>query len=168
MSSDADVFEHDVLQPLDARWVSYRRRVALIRTLVYALLFFGGGVAFSVLQDVSPWVPLAIAAVPVVILALIGWLWPSFTYRYASYRVSGDGIEIRTGALWHRRIHVPRSRIQHSDVSQGPVERRFGLGTLTLSTAGTMHSAVRLPGLEHGSALAIRAHLTQHDAHDVV
>ena len=56
-------------------------------------------------------------------------------------------------------IHVPRSRVQHTDVSQGPVERRFGLGTLVIYTAGTDHAKVDLAGLEHGVALRLRDHL---------
>ena len=51
-------------------------------------------------------------------------------------------------------IHVPRSRVQHTDVSQGPVERRFGLGTLVIYTAGTDYARVDLAGLDHGSPYA--------------
>ena len=65
-------------------------------------------------------------------------------------------------------INVPRSRVQHTDVSQGPIERGFGLGTLVIYTAGTEHARVELHGLEHGTALHIRDHLLKSaDADDV-
>ena len=63
---------------------------------------------------------------------------------------------------------MPRSRVQHIDVSQGPIERRYGLGTLVIYTAGTDHAKVVLSGLEHGRALRIREHLLPSEAGDAV
>jgi hypothetical protein len=65
-------------------------------------------------------------------------------------------------------ITVPRTRVQHTDVSQGPIERRFGLGTLVVYTAGTDHAMVALSGLDHGRALMIREHLLPAAAGDAV
>lgn len=93
------------------------------------------------------------------LVALLGQYWPVVEHRHTFYMVDGIGIEIRRGVVWRRVINVPRSRIQHTDVSQGPLERRFGLGTLVIHTAGTDHSKVDLAGLDHGTALAIRDHL---------
>ena len=92
----------------------------------------------------------------------IGWLgrrWPELEHRHASYRVGTDAIEIKRGVLWRRVMTVPRSRIQHTDVSQGPLARRYGLATLSLYTAGTEHQKIDLPGLDHAVATAIRDHL---------
>jgi membrane protein YdbS with pleckstrin-like domain len=58
--------------------------------------------------------------------------------------------------------------VQHTDVSQGPLERRFGLGTLVIYTAGTAHSRVNLEGLDHEVARRIRAHLLPKDEGDAV
>ena len=69
------------------------------------------------------------------------------------------GLEIQRGVYWRATTNVPRSRIQHTDVSQGPLERRHGLGTLIVYTAGTQHSEVKLPGLDFTLARRIRAHL---------
>jgi membrane protein YdbS with pleckstrin-like domain len=70
--------------------------------------------------------------------------------------------------LWRSVIDVPRSRIQHSDVSQGPLERRFGLATFSVYTAGMRHAGVRLHGLAHDRALALRELLMQADDDDVI
>jgi uncharacterized protein len=63
---------------------------------------------------------------------------------------------------------VPRSRVQHTDVSQGPLERKHGLGRLVIFTAGTQHSRVELPGLAHHTALDIRDRLLPRQTADVV
>ena len=91
-------------------------------------------------------VPLWAAAI-----ALLAWQ----LYRWPADRLSPrvvprrrEGFEILRGVYWRTLTNVPRSRVQHTDVSQGPLERRFGLGTLVIYTAGTQHSQVTLPGLD--------------------
>jgi uncharacterized protein len=154
--------------PLDPRWIRYRRQVGWVDSLSFALLL-AGAAAGGVLLAGLPATPLGIAAgVLAIARAVIGQAWPAVEYRHASYGLGGHALEIRRGVLWRRLIHVPRSRIQHSDVSQGPLERLHGLGTLSVYTAGTAHSLVRLHGLEHGRALEIREQLMQADEDDVI
>ena len=101
----------------------------------------------------------------------LGWLahqWPVVVHRHASYRVDDEGIEIRQGVVWRRIVNVPLSRVQHTDVLQGPIERSFGLGTLVIFTAGTEHARVQLHGLDHGLALRIRDHLLSRGGGDDV
>lgn len=84
------------------------------------------------------------------------WIWPPLYYRHLRYGVDATGIVIERGVLWRSRISLPRVRIQHTDVSQGPLQRRFGVGTLKLYTAGSRHTMIVLPGLDHADAIALR------------
>lgn len=114
------------------------------------------------------------------LFALVGWLalvafgflwamvWPALRYRHESYRVLDDGLEIRRGVIWRAVIHVPKTRIQHTDVSRGPLERGFGLSTLVVYTAGTEHASVSLSGLAEADGFAIRDHLIPHGGQDAV
>ncbi len=117
----------------------------------------------AIFAPIPIWVKILLLAVAWPAAALgLGWLahqWPVVVHRHASYRVDDQGIEIRQGVVWRRIINVPLSRVQHTDVSQGPIERSFGLGTLVIFTAGTEHARVELHGLDHGLALRIRDHL---------
>lgn len=103
-----------------------------------------------------------------ILLAWFAQKWPPIAYRHASYTVDEHGIEIRRGVVWRSVTNVPRTRVQHTDVSQGPLERSHGLGTLVIHTAGTEHAIVGLHGLEHGVALALRNHLLPGGAVDAV
>ncbi len=58
---------------------------------------------------------------------------------------------------------IPRVRIQDSDVSQGPLQRRFGVATLKLYTAGSRFTCNELPGLDHDRALDLRDTLLRRD-----
>jgi membrane protein YdbS with pleckstrin-like domain len=107
----------------------------------------------------------------VVAMAMMTWVfhrWPAVEYRHRGYRLDADGIEIKDGVLWRRVMNVPRSRVQHTDVAQGPLERRHGLGRLIVYTAGTDHARVELPGLAHHDALQIRDRLLPTNASDAV
>lgn len=136
--------------------------VALLVALIVALL---AG------DDMDGWVRGLLPAawlLLVVLSGLLAYRWPVLHYQHTSYRVDDVGIEIRTGVYWRVVINVPRSRVQHIDVSNGPIDRRYGLGTLVLYTAGTDHAKVELAGLEHGRALRIREHLLPSGADDAV
>ena len=101
-------------------------------------------------------------------LAWYSYIWPPYEYRYTSYVLDADGIEIRSGVFWRSITNVPRSRVQHIDVSQGPLERSYGLGRLVIFTAGTHHSRVELPGLGYAVAVSLRNHLLPRGADDAV
>jgi uncharacterized protein len=141
-----------------------------IAVLAAALLVFLG---FSILveDDWPGWLPFALIAVWLIV-SLLGawhaWRWPAIAYGHTSCRVGEQGIEIHRGVYWRVVINVPRSRVQHIDVSQGPVERRYGLGTLVIYTAGTDHAKVQLEGLAHERALTIRELLLPSEAGDAV
>jgi uncharacterized protein len=161
----ADGIEHQ----LDPRVIPLQQAVGWI---VAACI---GGVSLVALLIVwaasrfSPLVLLGLVPLWLIVNGALVWhlqRWPAIAYRHTFYRVDDAGIEIRRGVYWRVVINVPRSRVQHTDVSQGPLERRFGLGTLVVYTAGTDHARVDLSGLEHGMALGIREHLLPNEGPD--
>lgn len=155
---------------LDPRWVPCQRLINLIPTFIVA------GVSFVFVLSLwagSGILMLGLLLLPVwtVLMAAFAWQlqrWPAVAYRFSSYRIDETGLEIRHGVYWRTTTNVPRSRVQHTDVSQGPIERRFGLGTLVVYTAGTAHSKVNLSGLDFDVARRIRAHLLPDDQNDAV
>jgi membrane protein YdbS with pleckstrin-like domain len=85
--------------------------------------------------------------------------WTAARHRHLRYRVDENGLRIRRGVFWRKVILIPASRVQHTDVSQGPVQRSFELATLTVHTAGTEGASISLAGLEHGIATHLCDHL---------
>lgn len=158
-------------RPLDPRYVDLQRQVGWITTGVIAALAAIGIVVSFLMAGGSVLALALVAGGTAIALALLGWFlqrWPPIEYRYASYRVDSAGLEIRRGVYWRSVITVPRSRVQHTDVSQGPLERRYGLATLAVHTAGTEHARVELSGLPHETALAIRDQLLPRDLVDAI
>ncbi len=164
----ADGLEHR----LDPRVIPLQRITGGLTVAAFALASLG---VLAIVLTVGDDIPTAVRRLlPVAWLVLVAtasvvaYRWPSHHYPYTSYLVDEHGIEIRKGVYWRAVINVPRSRVQHIDVSQGPLDRRYGLGTLVLYTAGTDHARVALDGLEHGLALGIREHLLPSGADDAV
>lgn len=162
VSSTEDSIADGTVRSLDPRAVRLGR---IVGGIVTASIAFPTLVAVLLLLFLAPlpvWAKLLMALgwpTGLGVIGLLSYRLPEIHHRHASYRVDGHGIEIRNGVLWRTVTNVPRSRVQHTDVSQGPLERGHGLGTLVIYTAGTEHARVELGGLEHGMALLIRDHL---------
>ncbi len=99
---------------------------------------------------------IVLAVFAIVLLVWSGLIYPGLAYRHASWRLSEYGLDIRRGVWWRHRIVVPQSRIQHSDIEQGPLQRGFGIATLVIHTAGTKNSSVKLEGLAAKTAETLR------------
>ena len=132
---------------------------------------FVGAVFLWLSGSLPPWANLLLSPAWLVVTVAVAWfcyIWPRYEFRWTSYVLDQQGIEIRAGVIWRTITNVPRSRVQHIDVSQGPLERSYGLGRLIIFTAGTHHSRVELPGLDHAVAFALRHHLLPRSDDDAV
>ncbi len=160
-----------VERSLDPRWVRVER---IVGWMVAAPIVAGslGTVAFVVgLAPLPGGLKVALGLVWPVLALCLAWLahrWPEVEHRHASYKVDARGIEIRRGVVWRKVVNVPRSRVQHTDVAQGPLERAYGLAKLVIYTAGTEHARVELRGLDHATALRLRDHLVAGEGDDAV
>ena len=121
------------------------------------------------------WVPLLVAALVVdatvladtkfagVLPAVIGLIGlssimvaPDRIYRRLGYAIDQRLLRTVRGWLFHTDTVVPFVRVQHIDVTRGPVDKMFGTATLVVHTAGTHNSIVTLPGLSPERAAEIR------------
>ena len=99
---------------------------------------------------------------------LFAYKWPAARHKRLRYLVDEGGLRIRRGVFWRKVIWIPISRVQHTDFSQGPVQRPFGLATLTVHTAGTAGASISLAGLEQGIATRLCNHFRPDSATDAI
>ena len=148
-----DLPDKDAMTPLhpDLVWVLRIRFVVMA-----AMLALAGWTFDQALLRATP-IPAGLVPGAILLLGLVVAVWlPRRRWRAWGYIEGEDELDIRHGRLVQVRTMVPFGRVQHIDISEGPVERRFGLATLILHTAGTRGSAVPLPGLAHDEAEAMR------------
>jgi len=60
---------------------------------------------------------------------------PAF-FGTLEYSISQEAVLLRKGVFWKRRTTVPYAKITNIDITQGPVERYYGLSKLHIQTAG--------------------------------
>ena len=116
----------------------------------------GLGIKLFSMQTFSAW---CAACFLITAIVVFNFVWPSLKYNRTFWRLSEDGLEIRRGVVWRHQISVPRARVQHADVVQGPLQRHYGVATLIVHTAGTQNSSVGLVGLTHATAVDLRDEL---------
>jgi len=86
-------------------------------------------------------------------------LLPPAQYRSWLFAVGDSDVVIRRGAWWRVTSIVPHSRIQHVDTTHGPLERKLGLSSVVLFTAGTVGASITIPGLPSDQANELRDRL---------
>jgi uncharacterized protein len=137
------------LTPLDPAFKTTTRIASAIGLLPFVI---GAGVLES-----AQFLPPGSFIIPVLLLYVwIAFVLPGRKYAHWGYAMGTDRLRIVRGYMFYRDTVVPFGRIQHIDVDQGPIDRRYELAKLTVHTAGNHNSTVTLPGLRHADALAMR------------
>ena len=149
----------DAPQSLDPRVVKAWRLRRWITTLVLGAAL---GVAALVVgfkePEARPWAA-GVWVGWIVVRLVWGVFYTRRSYRHWSYRLDGQVLEIAHGVWWKTAQLLPLSRLQHADIQRGPIERRYGLASLVLYTAGTQGAVLIIPGLDADAAVVLRDHL---------
>jgi uncharacterized protein len=149
----------DTLTPLHPDHITVTRLSYALAALIPTM----GAIALASAQVM----PMGLIFIPVLILmAYLVIRLPARRYKYWGYSSTDNRLRITRGHWLHSDTIVPFGRIQHIDVDQGPIQRRYGLATLSVHTAGNHNSTVSLPGLLHADALAMRETIRLHIAQE--
>ena len=86
-----------------------------------------------------------------------GYLFPYLKWKRWRYEVREVEIELQHGMFFRKRTLVPMVRVQHVDTVQGPLLRKYGLATVTISTAATVHE---IPAIDIREADELRSSIS--------
>ena len=141
--------------PVDRRAVGWWTTNLLLLTAVPVLPLVVLGVLITPARF---WLlaPAALIAVPGLVAAAT---LPRWWFRVHRWEVTDTAVYTRTGFFWQEWRVAPLSRIQTVDTRRGPLEQRFGLATLVVTTASAK-GAVTIPGLARETAEDLAERLT--------
>ncbi len=132
--------------------------VSAIGTPVLLLLLLANPVVFGLVLMV--WL--------LVMVLLLLWI-PAY-YNSISYAIEDDAVRGQAGVFWKRYVTVPFVKITNIDITQGPLERAFNIGTIHVQTAGasggqSTHAELRLVGIRQLEPIkeTIRERIRAHD-----
>ncbi len=137
---------------------AYRSLRRLTTVLVAPILFSVPALVLGLVFGLW-WVSGALWAVAAVIVG-IRWRLVERTWRSWGYVEREDDLYITHGVVFRSLVAVPYGRMQLVEVASGPLERAFGLATVSLKTASPETNAT-IPGLPPEEAARLRDRLTE-------
>lgn len=100
--------------------------------------------------------PAAVLAATGAAVAIVS---PRIRYRVHRWEVTEDAVYARSGWLWQEWRAAPLTRVQTVDLARGPLQRPFGVATVTVTTASAK-GAVRIDALDAEEAELLVQRLT--------
>ncbi|WP_308492667.1 PH domain-containing protein [Microbacterium terrisoli] len=111
----------------------------------------GDPVDFILRHNLVLWALLAVLVVVVVLVGLFYLAW-----RFHSFRITGDNVEVRHGVLFRSQRRAPLDRVQGVNLTRPMIARLLGMAKLEVVGAGS-DSNVKLEYLSTSNAEEVRA-----------
>ena len=160
----------DLPRAADLDWTAMppeHRREVLVQSLITLSVFLLAAVLVGLLSQYPPelaWV--FRLALPAAVL-LPGVALTALALKRVSlkgYALRTHDVAYRSGLFWRKVVVLPFNRVQHVEVSSGPLQRRFGLASLKFYTAGGSGVDLKIDGLLSADAERLRAHILERSA----
>lgn len=160
MFTNPEIAVEELPSAAQVEWQALDRRYVM-RLQIKALV--SGAVALGALliarlpgMPIPLGAPYALAWIVVGIFVAFGLLWPIWSVPRKRYAVRDKDILYRSGVFWQSVTAIPFNRMQHVETSSTPLDRRFGLATLQLFTAGGAGGDLKMHGLPADIAERLR------------
>ena len=105
------------------------------------------------------WVPLRppLFGLLVFVIVLALGLWHArLLFTSWKWALQPDDVVASYGVVWRVSRSIPRVRVQHVDVSSGPIDRALGLVEVSRHVAGSAGPVLTIPGLAPAEAETLR------------
>lgn len=145
---DADQLEMAMLEPAykTVRYIS-----AILISIIVVLVSW-----FMLIIQFKDWPYSFYLFVFIGMISLWSIFYSGIAFKYMGYAIREKDISFKSGWLWRHMTTVPFNRVQHCDIKQGLIDRRFGLSRLTIYTAGGQSTDLMIPGLLPDTAERLR------------
>ncbi len=144
-------------------WLALHARYRSMIQLEIGVLFLFFAIVMGVAQFFAR-PPLAVSVIFWLLWALLTstlLYWPRLAIPRRGYVARDKDILFRKGIIWRSVTAVPFNRIQHVETSSTPLDRKFGLATLQLFTAGGSGGDLKIYGLGADTAEQLRVFILQ-------
>ncbi|NVK10809.1 MAG: PH domain-containing protein [Gammaproteobacteria bacterium] len=149
--------------PLETRWITLRRvvywSIALFVVVIHAAFFLVDSHLELALYSV---LGVQIAAWVITVLFTLIALRVTIADPRKAYLLREHDCSYRRGIIFKKNTTQPIVRIQHVEINQGPLERKYQLASLAVYSAGGSAHTFMIPGLDHERAKAMRQFILSH------
>ena len=142
---------------ISARALTVWRISAVIKTVV------GWAITVVVMTLINVfngpvWVSYIIGLLGALFTYLNIYLFPKIRWQRWRYEVREEEIELQHGIIFTARTLIPMVRIQHVDMIQGPLLRKYKLASVVVATAASNHE---IPAIEESEAEELRFYISK-------
>lgn len=151
-----------LLEPLSP---NYRKMNISFSSILALIILCGIGLVVSDLffEFPSQHLPLVyIASGIVCTLSAISVTYHYFADPLKMYAIRQHDMNYQSGLIFKSLVSQPILRIQHIELKQGPIERKYNLATLQVFSAGGASHTFNIPGLEYTRAVKLRQFILDH------
>lgn len=138
--------------------VIFGSTLGVIALLVLALL--SSNLLFDVPEDLRNFIPYAYGGI--IGLTMLDVFYHVLADPLKKYALREHDINYHSGLIFKSLVSQPILRIQHIELKRGPIERKFGLATLQVFSAGGISYTFYIPGLEYDNAVKLREFILDH------
>ena len=150
------VVESVALRPITKTYLRLLRIEWLLWAVLLAIIAVSLIVFLPHLHQDNRWV--WITAAYLLLLAIYLFLQEK-AFPYKAFAVREHDVIYQKGWLIRKVKICPYNRIQNCSLQSGPLERKYGLASLLLYTAGSEGADMKIPGLEKGEAEQLRHYI---------
>jgi len=146
---------------------AYSTEVMVQSLIIFSILLVVSTIPMFVVPDsagIKPyllWIPIGVALLAV----LITWV-AIQAAKAMGVALRDHDIAFRSGLIWRKTIILAFSRIQHVELSSGPLQRKFDLASLKFFTAGGLNVDMKIDGLRRDDAEQLRSSILARVASD--
>ena len=97
-----------------------------------------------------------------VLVGLINTFYIIVADKRKSYALREQDLSYKCGVIFRKTVSQPILRIQHVELKRGPIDRKIGLASLQIFSAGGAMHTFEIPGLPLDKAESIRQFILDH------
>lgn len=154
---DIEVLPEIEILEFQSHPVRYKSYQYLLSAIIWAI----PSIALICLWIFTPAKWVIIPTAVITLLIFISLITIPISFRRRAYVLRDLDLTYKKGWLFYSTVTIPFNRIQHTEVSQGPIEKRYDICSLKIFTAGGSASDLSIPGLEEEEAQQMRVYISK-------
>lgn len=130
----------------------YLKTLRITWLIIFSIVLAGAVILFVLVDQLQTLPAIATGILIYVFISTVTVVSGTRSFRRKKYAVRERDILYSTGWLFQNTHMVPFNRMQHCVVNSGPIERKFGLASVSLYTAASEGKDITLHGLKQEEA----------------
>lgn len=151
--TELPTIEEIPFQPLEKDYLMVERISAGITFFVILAIAIS---VFYFIESLQEALTMFLAGGILTLIFALSFISTTVSFKYSGYALREKDILFKSGWIIRKIRIVMLNRIQHVSVQSGPIERKYGLSSVSIYTAGSSQADFTITGISEETALRIK------------